>query len=738
MPKKSKNNSSIFSIVGIIILLFTIIVCYLKIKSMNEYFIILEKQRHKKKNTTKTIKIPLKIWQTHESNDLPESSYNKINHLIKNNPEFEYTFFTNKDRIDYMESNFNKEVVNAYKKINSGAGKSDIWRLAILLKKGGIYIDSDFKLDDNYKPFIDIIDEDDEFIHGRGWHVWGFDAPYPNGVLCSTPNHPVIKYAFNSVIHSINNKKPLKNIGKHKGWTELECYTGTPHLWKAIIKYTGDTNLKEGKYKYGITICNKIMNNLYHDYSNDLTELSTGGGHWMNQKTFNDKENDENYNSFPKNIYMCNKTKNIPSFVINNWKKLNPDYNIIIYDDNDCINFLKKEYDQRYVDLFNKIKDGPIKADFWRICILYKYGGVYSDLDIKPIVPISKFLKKNINFLTCISNCKTGLNPHFIISKANEELLLKCIETYLQKMDSNYDYWKWSICPNMKDNYIKLYGNIPQKDGIYKNNQLLLEILNEKYDQYKCIYDNETILYNRYDNYIINTGTFKEKNNNITYNSYENTIIQTYFDKSKIPDYIYENIKKYAPNYKHIIYDDKECISFLQKNFDKNVVDRFNSLKSGAHKADLFRYCYLYINGGLYLDIKTVLIKNISEIFKNKKYIYSVFSISKGTVYQGIIYTPPKEKLFKILIDKFLGTTQKELEDYYLIFTKQFYDTVCELTAQSKIKRGLNGEHYYFFQEKSLNESHCNYKKDRYGYCVFVLDKDDNKIIKIRHESFPW
>ena len=28
------------------------------------------------------------------------------------------------------------------------------------------------------------------------------------------------------------------------------------------------------------------MNNLYHDYSNDLTELSTGGGHWMGQKTF--------------------------------------------------------------------------------------------------------------------------------------------------------------------------------------------------------------------------------------------------------------------------------------------------------------------------------------------------------------------------------------------------------------------------------------------------------------------
>ncbi len=294
MVKKRKSSNLIYK--SLVISSFVLFVALLVVliikrerkesKDGKERFIILDKHHKIKNKSNKKIKIPKKIWQTHETNILPINICKNIQTIINQNSDFEYNFHTKEDRINFIKENFDKKVLKAYNKINSGAGKSDIWRLAILLKEGGIYFDCDFKLIDNPNKFIEIIDKDDEFIHGRNWYIWGFDAPHPNGVLCSTPNHPVIKYAFNSVIDSIINNKPIKNIGKHKGWKELECYTGTPHLWKAIIKYTNNVNLKEGKYKNGINISNKIINNLYHDYSNDLTELSTGGGHWMGQKTF--------------------------------------------------------------------------------------------------------------------------------------------------------------------------------------------------------------------------------------------------------------------------------------------------------------------------------------------------------------------------------------------------------------------------------------------------------------------
>ena len=72
-----------------------------------------------------------------------------------------------------------------------------------------------------------------------------------------------------------------------------------------------------------------------------------------------------------------------------------------------------------------------------------------------------------------------------------------------------------------------------------------------------------------------------------------------------------------------------------------NLVDVFKQL-NGPHKADLFRYCYLYINGGLYLDIKIELIKPLSEIFKNPNILYIPICESGKCIFQAVISSPKK------------------------------------------------------------------------------------------------
>ena len=119
-------------------------------------------------------------------------------------------------------------------------------------------------------------------------------------------------------------------------------------------------------------------------------------------KTYTTIENFELNNQIPKVIYLSYKTKNIPNYIIPNWQKLYPDYEIKLYDNDDCIKFLKDEYGQEYVDIFNFIKDGPIKADFWRVCILYKYGGIYLDMDI-----------------VCKKNLDSFLEYDFVIAKSS-------------------------------------------------------------------------------------------------------------------------------------------------------------------------------------------------------------------------------------------------------------------------------------------------------------------------------
>ena len=200
---------------------------------------------------------------------------------------------------------------------------------------------------------------------------------------------------------------------------------------------------------------------------------------------------------------MCHETLDKIEEASEKWKTLNPEYEIKLYDNKMCEEFLLNNYSETHKNIFNYIKDGQIKADFWRICIINKYGGLYVDSDIMPLVPLKDFIENHIDFCTCISAIYK-YNPQFIMSKANEEILEKSINEYLNyyKNKKVYSYWDWSICSIMNIEDL----NLEKKSGIYyingKKIQLLLEIRTRSYYNMYCTYNNRRVLNNKF-TYII-------------------------------------------------------------------------------------------------------------------------------------------------------------------------------------------------------------------------------------------
>jgi hypothetical protein len=227
-------------------------------------------------------------------------------------------------------------------------------------------------------------------------------------------------------------------------------------------------------------------------------------------------------------------------------------------------------------------------------------------------------------------------------------------------------------------------------------------------------------------------------NNNDNNNDNDNDklyLFQTYIDKTKIPQSVYDNIKQYASEYQHVIYDDNDCEIFLSTYFKPIVLETFKYLKLGAHKADLVRYCLLYIYGGCYIDIKTELIKPLSDIFTNKQYIYTVISTFKDRIYNGIIYSPPKNELFLKLINFIINNKDPS----YHLYCKDFYNNIlqeCGIVIAGK-NNGKYNTYYLFHEECSTNSELCYDGLDRYGLCCNAYD-NDNKIIKIRRSSYPF
>lgn len=207
----------------------------------------------------------------------------------------------------------------------------------------------------------------------------------------------------------------------------------------------------------------------------------------------------------PKVIYMCYKTLDKIKIYSQNWRTLNPDYEIKLYDDELCKEFLLQEYSQLHLDVFNFIKDGPIKADFWRVCIINKYGGLYVDADIEPLVPLRTYIDDDDDFVTCLSsNFKHSdplfqFNPHFILSNKNNIFLQNCIDSYIKlytSMAISYDYWAWSIC-----GLLIIQGLKERKSQLAYVNNKKYKFLCE-HDYTNCEYNGIIVFNNRYNTYV--------------------------------------------------------------------------------------------------------------------------------------------------------------------------------------------------------------------------------------------
>jgi len=218
-----------------------------------------------------------------------------------------------------------------------------------------------------------------------------------------------------------------------------------------------------------------------------------------------------------------------------------------------------------------------------------------------------------------------------------------------------------------------------------------------------------------------------------------NILFQTYYDKSKIPTYIYEDVSKYACNYEHVVFDDVDAIEFLDTFFRKKVVRAFKHLKVGAHKADLLRYCLLYIYGGVYIDIKTILLENIDNIFTDKTIFYSVLGFSGGHIHQGIIASPPRNILFLALIS-FCVNHVDNATHYYFIFIHDLYKKISNDTNIKQLKPGLTrGDKwsYYLLEESCGGERNKCKKLDQHGKCCYIYDKG-KRVIGVRDTTYPW
>ena len=85
--------------------------------------------------------IPLDIYQTWFTKDLPQKMSERVELLKAQHPRFKHHLFDDNDCREFIKNNFKSDVLEAYDSLIPGAYKADLWRLCVLFIKGGIYLD---------------------------------------------------------------------------------------------------------------------------------------------------------------------------------------------------------------------------------------------------------------------------------------------------------------------------------------------------------------------------------------------------------------------------------------------------------------------------------------------------------------------------------------------------------------------------------------------------------------------
>ena len=230
-------------------------------------------------------------------------------------------------------------------------------------------------------------------------------------------------------------------------------------------------------------------------------------------------------NKIPKVIYQTFETKKLSkemNDIINSWKVHNTNYEYILHDNNDREEFIKSFFDTNVVNAYYKLRHNAMRADLWRYCILYKYGGVYADLDTLCFDSIDNFMTNKTEIMAPkdLGNTYHVANA-FIAVVPNHPIMDYCIKEIVNNVENNVNYHdKRNIAgPGVFGKCINKHLNRPETNNINFSNTDDIEYLEllefKRPDEYVTNQDCSKILFqNKNGNPIITSVYEKEINKN--------------------------------------------------------------------------------------------------------------------------------------------------------------------------------------------------------------------------------
>ena len=174
-------------------------------------------------------RIPRRLWQTNFTNRVTLPVY--LNYLCNRllAPSHEYRFLITDARAAFIEEHYSPEILATYLRLQVGAAQADYWRVLVLQKMGGVYLDIDAHL--VWPLSLIVTPECDElFITTRKGEI-------SNYFIASAAENPHLKRVADAIYENIENDAD-KNIFELTGPGVFNKVLSRDDVRTRLFRYT--------------------------------------------------------------------------------------------------------------------------------------------------------------------------------------------------------------------------------------------------------------------------------------------------------------------------------------------------------------------------------------------------------------------------------------------------------------------------------------------------------------------
>lgn len=122
------------------------------------------------------------------------------------------------------------------------------------------------------------------------------------------------------------------------------------------------------------------------------------------------------------------------------------------------------------------------------------------------------------------------------------------------------------------------------------------------------------------------------------------------------------SIKKHMRSWKYVLMTDQDNLRFVKKHFP-HYLKMFKNFKYPIQRADAIRYMWLYIHGGVYMDLDYIINKPLDCLFENKSgCFFTTSSNFNSSLTNSFMASSPKQKVWLDILEAIIKRQKGSLE----------------------------------------------------------------------------